>query len=128
MARKAKPRIDNKSVEARLEMLNGELPVDELDGLDLVFAKDLLREYAGLTEMAVSLRNAIERDGILVEKITGAKDNRRVQMVENSAFGTYYKVTSRMGDLANKTSQFIKKAVSKEVEQEEVDDFDAFNA
>lgn len=128
MARKAKPRIDNKSVEARLETLKGELPIEEMDGIDLVFATDLLREYAGLTEMAVSLRNAIERDGILVEKITGAKDNRRVQMVENSAFGTYYKVTSRMGDLANKTSQFMKRAVAKEIEQEEIDELDAFNA
>lgn len=128
MARKAKPRIDNKSVEARLETLKGELPIEDMDGIDLVFATDLLREYAGLTEMAVSLRNAIERDGILIEKTTGAKDNRKIQQVENPAFATYYKVTSRMGDLANKTSQFMKRAVAKEIEQGEMDELEAFNA
>ena len=128
MARRAKPRIDGAKVERRLEQLKGELPIGEMEGIDLVFATDLLREYAGLVEMSISCREAIERDGILIETSSGAKDNRKVRQAENPAFGTYYKCTARMGDLAQKTSKFMKQAVSQIAEEEEMDEFDAFNA
>jgi hypothetical protein len=111
MARRKKPKIDGKMVEERLDTLKGELPLDEMEGIDLVFATDLLREYAGLVEMALACRESIESDGILIETRSGAKDNVKVKQVENPAFGTYYKVTSRMGDLATRTSKFMKQSV-----------------
>jgi len=128
MGRRAKPRIDHAKVERRLEEMKGELPMGEMRGIDLVFATDLLREYAGVAEMSISCREAIERDGILIETSTGAKDNRKVRQVEHPAFGTYNKCTARMGDLAQKTSRFMKQAVSQIEEEEEMDEFDAFNA
>lgn len=129
MARRAKPRIDGQRVERRLEALKGELDTDAMEGIDLVFATDLLREYAGITEMSISCREAIERDGILIETTTGAKDNRKVRQSENPAFGTYYKCLARMGDIASKTSRFMKQATAKIAEEEEeLDEFDRFNA
>ncbi len=125
MARRKKPRIDNESVERRLEQLTDELDAKVLEGIDLVFATDLLREYAGLVEMAISCRESITADGILIEKRSGAKDNVKTQQVENPAFGTYYKVTSRMGDLATRTSKFIKQGAHL-VEEEDEDELSSF--
>lgn len=127
MARRKKPRIDGGKVEKRLDELKGELPLDAMEGMDLVFATDLLREYAGLVEMAIACRESIESDGILIETRTGAKDNVKVKQVENPAFGTYYKVTSRMGDIATKTSKFMKQSVQQiEEDEEDTDELSDF--
>jgi hypothetical protein len=75
--------------------------------------------------MAQSCRQAIEKDGILIEVSTGAKDNRKTKQIENPAFGTYYKCLARMGDVAQKTSKFVKQSTSV-IEEEEEDDLDAF--
>ena len=120
MARRRKPRIDGKKVEERLGSLKSELPLDAMEGMDLVFATDLLREYAGLVEMAIACRDCIESDGILIETRSGAKGNVKVRQVENPAFGTYHKITQRMGDLASKTSKFMKQSLQQiETEEEE---------
>lgn len=124
MPRRRNPRIDGKKVEQRLNSLKDEIDTAQMEGIDLVFATDLLREYAGLVEMSLSCRESIERDGILIEIPTGAADNRRMKKVENPAFGTYYKCLSRMGDLATKTSKFMKQSVQ-QIEEEE-DEIDAF--
>lgn len=129
MARRRKPKIDGRKVEQRLDSLKGELPLDAMEGMDLVFATDLLREYAGLVEMAIACRESIESDGILIETRSGAKDNIKVKQVENPAFGTYHKITQRMGDLATRTSRFMKQATQQIKEEEgELDEFDRFNA
>lgn len=126
MGRRRKPRIDGSRVEERLDTLKGELPLDEMEGIDLVFATDLLREYAALTEMALACRRSLELDGILVEKRSGAKDNVKVTQVENPAFGTYHKITQRMGDLASRTSRFMKQATQQIREEEEEDELGNF--
>ena len=127
MPRRKKPRLDDEKVESRLEELEQLIDKETMEGIDIVFATDLLREYASLAEMAYSCRQSIEADGILIETTTGAKDNKTTKLVENPAFGTYYKVTSRMGELATKTSRFMKQSVQV-IEEEEMDEFDAFNA
>lgn len=128
MGRRRKPRIDGSRVEERLDSLKGELPLDEMEGIDLVFATDLLREYAALTEMALACRRSLELDGILVEKRSGAKNNVKVTQVENPAFGTYHKITQRMGDLASRTSRFMKQATQqiREEEEEDIDELSDF--
>lgn len=126
MARRRKPRIDGKKVEQRLDSLKDELPIGAMEGMDLVFATDLLREYAGLVEMAIACRESIESDGILIEVRTGAKDNVKVKQVENPAFGTYHKITQRMGDLANKTSRFMKQSLQQIEEEEDEDELGNF--
>lgn len=125
VARRQKPKLDEGAAESRLEQLKRELDFTEMQGVDLVFAVDLLREYANLAEMAHACRESIARDGILIERSSGAKDNRKVTQVENPAFATYYKVTSRMGDLAMKTSKFMKQSVQT-IEEEEEDELAAF--
>lgn len=125
MARRAKPRIDGARVNSRLEELMREIDTSQMEGVDLKFANDLLLEYAGLVEMAQSCRQAIEKDGILIEVSTGAKDNRKTKQIENPAFGTYYKCLARMGDVAQKTSKFVKQSTAV-IEEEEEDDLDAF--
>ncbi len=121
MPRRRNPRINKEDVSKRVDSLKGELPIDEMEGIDLVFATDLLTEYAGLVEMSISCRESIERDGILIEEPRGGKENRSMRKVENPAFGTYYKCIARMGDLATKTSKFMKQAVQK-IEEEDSDD------
>ena len=125
MPRRKKPRIDGTKVNSRLEELMREIDTSQMEGIDLKFANDLLLEYAGLVEMAQSCREAIERDGILIEESTGSKDNRKTRQVENPAFGTYYKCLARMGDVAQKTSKFVKQSTAV-IEEEEEDELDAF--
>lgn len=126
MARRKKPRLDDEKVESRLEELEQLIDKETMEGIDIVFATDLLREYASLAEMAYSCRQSIESDGILIESTSGAKDNRHVKLIENPAFATYYKITSRMGDLAQKTSRFMKQSVAAIEEEEEQDGIAAF--
>ncbi len=126
MPRRRNPRINREDVSKRVDLLKGEIPVDEMEGLDLAFVTNLLTEYAGLVEMSISCRESIERDGILIEEPRGGKDNRSMRKVENPAFGTYYKCISRMGDLATKISKFAKQAVQKIEEEDDDNGLGAF--
>lgn len=114
--------IDAKRIAAKKRNLAKQ--IDKLDGIDLMFANDLLEEYARTYEMVIALGDDISSEGVMVEVEKGGANNRHTEKVENPAFGTYYKATQRLTDLAKKISLFVKQGKD---EEEEEDDIVTFN-
>lgn len=119
----ARKTIDKRRIDDKRKRLSEQ--IDKLDGIDLMFANDLLEEYARTYEMVLSLGESIARDGVMVEIEKGGANNRHKELVENPAFGTYYKATARLTDLARKISLFVKQG--KDDEGDEEDELVAFN-
>lgn len=120
-ARKGK--VSPTKIKKKVEELARE--IEGLDGIDMAFANDLLQEYARTFEMVQALGSQIQSEGVMVEVQKGGANNRHTEKVENPAFGTYYKATARLTDLAIKTSKFVHQGGD---DGEEEDPLDAFNS
>lgn len=115
-------KLNGNKIASKRESLSKQL--ENLDGIDLNFANDLLQEYARTYEMVITLGDELSREGVMIEVEKGGKDNRHTEKVENPAFSTYYKATQRLTDLARKISLFVKQGKDND---EEDDDLVAFN-
>lgn len=119
---KSQRKLNGNKIAAKRKKLESQ--IQDLDGIDLVFATDLLQEYSRTYEMVMVLGEELSREGVLVEVEKGGANNRHVEKVENPAFATYYKATQRLTDLARKISLFVKQG--KEEGDDEEDELSAF--
>lgn len=115
-------KLNGNKIAAKRKKLENQ--IQDLDGIDLTFATDLLQEYSRTYEMVMVLGEELSREGVLIEVEKGGKDNRHTEKVENPAFATYYKATQRLTDLARKISTFVKQG--KEDGEDEEDELAAF--
>ena len=81
-----------------------------LSGFDKAIMDGLLVEYDALAGMVETLRDDVNRNGVMIATEKGAANNRHEVMAENPAFTAYQKAIGRLGDLAKKISDFAKRS------------------
>ena len=79
-----------------------------LDGIDMLFARDQLMEYAWTTLKVRGLRDEIDKEGVMVEREKGGADNRHMERVENPACASYRQLAMTQTRQAKSISAFVK--------------------
>lgn len=84
-----------------------QLLVADMTGLDKAMADDLLWAYTRLWDDVQALDARLAADGLLIELERGGANNRHVELVKNPAFDMRHKATSQLADLAVKIRKFV---------------------
>lgn len=79
-----------------------------LDGIDMLFARDQLMEYAWTTLKVRGLRDEIDREGVMKEVEKGGANNRHIEKVENPACASYRQLAMTQTRQAKSISAFIR--------------------
>lgn len=116
----ARPKVSQFLKQARVD-------IGDLTGIDRTLVDPILVEADAMRAFVEELRLMVEADGPMIEKEVGSVNNRHIELVENPALTAYSKNVGRLGDLLKKVSSLCKTANQPE-EEEELDQFETFNA
>ena len=127
MGRPTNPRYDESGIEGRVEEMKATLS-QELAGLPLMFLERILTEAATLEAMMDGCKEVVRKDGLTRQETTGAKGNRHVKVVPNANLDTYLKLLRTYISVTGSMTKLSKPAAEVAAEEEEMDEFDRFNA
>ncbi len=127
MPARKKPRYDDSGIDSRVEEMRQGVTTYELEGLPLLFVERNLREAATLEAMMEGCKVSLKEDGLTKQQRSGAKNNRTIKMVPNENLDVYLKLLRTYIQVTGAITKSLKAATSA-VAEEELDEFDAFNA
>lgn len=126
MAQRKKPKVIQEDIDRAVDSLTDVLNIDRLSDVDKFFALDLLQDYGKWCGISEAAWRSIVEDGLTIRQSSGAKGNTHYKMVKSEAIDIFKSSSASKTQLAAKISKFVNSGVMQE--EEEVDEFDAFNA
>lgn len=126
MAQRSKPRIDQHDIDDAVAELSAAMDIESLSKVDKFFALDLMQDYGKWAAIAGAAWRSIVDDGLTARTSSGGKGNRHYRMVKSESIDIFKAGIAMKTQLAAKISKFVSSGTA-EVE-EEMDEFDAFNA
>lgn len=126
MPARKKPTIRQDDIDSAVNSLLDVLDINSLSEVDKFFALDLLQDYGKWCGISEAAWRSIQDEGLTVRQSSGAKGNNHYRMAKSEAIGIFKDARAAKTDLAMKISKFVKSGAI--VQEEEMDEFDAFNA
>ena len=126
MPQRKRPRINQEDISNAVDQLMDVLDIESLSEVDRFFALDLLQDYGKWCGIAEAAWRSILDEGLTVRQSSGAKDNQHYRMVRSESIDIFKSSSASKTALAVKISKFVKSGAA--VVEEEMDEFDAFNA
>ena len=97
--------------------------IQNLDGLNLALAKDMLAEYVWMVGQMESLKAKVEETGIVHEVERGGENNRHVVQEESKHFIAYQRLVPKVIATAGAIKKFCKDNAQEAVETDEFANF-----
>ena len=122
----AKPRgkrktAADKRVDAKVEELAS--LIQNLDGLNLALAKDMLAEYVWMVEQMEALKREVGRSGVVLVTERGGENNRHEVLEESKYFIAYQRLVPKVIATASAIKKFCKDNAQEAVETDEFAEF-----
>ena len=127
MAQRKRPKVSQADIDQAIDDLKQVVDIDQLNNVDRFFAQDLIVDYGKWAAIANAAWQSIVDDGLTARQSSGAKGNTHYRMVKSECLEIYKNASSVKSALAQKISKFVKSGTM-EIAEEELDEFDAFNA
>ena len=127
MAQRKRPKVSQADIDQAIDDLKQVVDIDQLNNVDRFFAQDLIVDYGKWAAIANAAWQSIVDDGLTARQSSGAKGNTHYRMVKSECLEIYKNASSVKSALAQKISKFVKSGTM-ETTEEELDEFDVFNA
>lgn len=122
------PKPNEDDVAKAVAELYDVLDIDSLSDVDKFFALNLLEDYGRWAAIADTAWQDIVQQGLVRRETRGGKDNNHYSYQKSESIGVFKDARASKTDLAVKISRFVKNGLVVQEEEEEMDDFDQFNA
>ena len=122
------PKPSEDDVAKAVAELYDVLDIDSLSDVDKFFALNLLEDYGRWAAIADTAWQDIVQQGLVRRETRGGKDNNHYSYQKSESIGVFKDARASKTDLAVKISRFVKNGIAGQVEEEEMDAFDKFNA
>ena len=122
------PKPNEDDVAKAVAELYDVLDIDSLSDVDKFFALNLLEDYGRWAAIADTAWQDIVQQGLVRRETRGGKDNNHYSYQKSESIGVFKDARASKTDLAVKISRFVKNGIAGQVEEEEMDAFDKFNA
>lgn len=122
------PKPNEDDVAKAVAELYQVLDIDSLSDVDKFFALNLLEDYGRWAAIADTAWQDIVQQGLVRRETRGGKDNNHYSYQKSESIGVFKDARASKTDLAVKISRFVKNGLVVQEEEEEMDDFDQFNA
>ena len=122
------PKPSEDDVAKAVAELYDVLDIDSLSDVDKFFALNLLEDYGRWAAIAETAWQDIVQQGLVRRETRGGKDNNHYAYQKSESIGVFKDARASKTDLAVKISRFVKNGLVVQDEEEEMDEFDRFNA
>jgi hypothetical protein len=122
------PKPNEDDVAKAVAELYDVLDIDSLSDVDKFFALNLLEDYGRWAAIADTAWQDIVQQGLVRRETRGGKDNNHYSYQKSESIGVFKDARASKTDLAVKISRFVKNGLVVQEEEEEMDEFDRFNA
>ena len=122
------PKPSEDDVAKAVAELYDVLDIDSLSDVDKFFALNLLEDYGRWAAIADTAWQDIVQQGLVRRETRGGKDNNHYSYQKSESIGVFKDARASKTDLAVKISRFVKNGLVVQDEEEEMDEFDRFNA
>jgi len=122
------PKPSEDDVAKAVAELYDVLDIDSLSDVDKFFALNLLEDYGRWAAIADTAWQDIVQQGLVRRETRGGKDNNHYSYQKSESIGVFKDARASKTDLAVKISRFVKNGLVVQEEEEEMDEFDRFNA